>query len=531
MARFILACFVTNGPLSGETKPRTLGGEETNDLMHQRMEQRGPARSRVAWWLGLALLGGCGGAESAESASAPEPVELRRGDPIETLDDDGPTFSHYLQSRVSGSTLLACTAVRGVVSFDISNPDDTIELGSTTFSLGDRCQYIHVDSDTGSAYVSHATEQINPQSFIARLDVSDPQHMREVWSLPLEEEPAGLAEADGLLVVTARADGLLIYDVSGDEPRMRGQLELPAATYVRLMDGVAVVANGAAGLTTVELGDGSVPAPLGEVALPGTAKDLVIAGDRAYVALGSGGLATVDISDLAVPELLDVDEVPGSAAALAVSPELGGLFVAAWNDLRAFDLTNPDDPLPLGRQALPRLGAASVRIMGVAASGAHVYGSNWDNLGTYRFVPGVGAPDVVMTPAIELVLPKVSAGERATAVVAVSNDGPLPVEQISVSVSGGLELTGVPERLEPFGRAAIEVTYHAQTDAPFEGTLTLQTDDIDEPTQSLALVANRPGLGVGDVVEEDWEYVDFEGNAIRLSQLSGPVLLAYFATF
>ncbi len=475
--------------------------------------------------------GGAGASGGSSMSTGGSGAPGAFGDPMEVIVEVGPTGSHYLQSRVHGDTLAVCSGRYGFKTHDISDPASLKELSTLTFTLGQRCEYMSIDGPANIAFVSHAQEQSNPQSFVAAVDLSNPASPKQIGILPLDQQPAGLDFIGSLVVVAAKADGLLLFDFDGSTFSPAGSVPMSEAFNVRFVDKLAYVANGSAGLTIVDFSDAKAPKVRGSVALDGIAKDLVITEDRAYVAVGGDGVATVDVSTPDAPKLLDIDQTPGSATAIAVSPNVNGLFVADWNDIRVFDISDRDNPAPLGREPLElKQGNKESRSMGIASDGEFVYGSNWDILASYRFVPGVSAPDLVISPAT-LMLTDTGQGETTVAAVLLANDGPHPLENISVTAGNGLTVDVVPDTIAPFATGFMEVSFTATSAQPLATTLSISSNDIDQPTQTMSVFANQAGLGVGDA-GPDWTYFDLDQNTVALSDYANQVvMLAYFSTF
>lgn len=483
---------------------------------------------------GAGASGGSGGAganggSSVSTGGSDAPGDV--GDPMVVIVEVGPTGSHYLQSRVHGDTLAVCSGRYGFKTHDISNPESLKELSTLIFTLGQRCEYMSIDGPANIAFVSHAQEQTNPQSFVAAVDISNPASPKQIGILPLDQQPAGLDFLGSLVVVAAKADGLLLFNFDGTTFSPAGSVPMSEAFNVRFVDKLAYVANGSAGLTIVDFSDASAPTVRGSVALDGIAKDLVITDDRAYVAVGGYGVATVDVSAPDAPKLLDTDQTPGSATAIAVSPDVNGLFVADWNDIRVFDISDRDNPAPLGREPLElKQGNKESRSMGIASDGEIVYGSNWDILASYRFVPGVSAPDLVISPS-PLLLADTGQGETTVTAVLLANEGPQTLENISVTAGSGLTVAAVPESIPPFGAAFMEVSFTAPNAQPLNTTLNISSNDIDQATQTVSVFANQVGLGVGEAVP-NWTYFDLDQNPVTLNDYANQVvMLAYFSTF
>ena len=479
---------------------------------------------------GDASIGGSAAAGGAGSGGADDIVVTELGDPLERLDTIGPPGPHFLQSALHDDVLYVCSGRKALSTYDVSDPAQMVLLDELLLSVGKRCQYVAIDPATNHAIVTHAQDQLNPQSLIAAIDISDPSNLSETVLLPRSEQPAGVAVDGGLVAVAAKADGLLLFTWNGESFAELGSVDVGDAWNLRLQDGMAYVALGSDGLRVVDLNDPDAPAMRGAVDLQGISKDLVIDGDRAYVALGGEGIAAIDISDPDSPKLLDWETTPGSSTAIAFSPEASALFVADWNDIRMFDVSNRDDPFPLGREALPLGNDRDARTMGIASQGNYVFSSNWDELASYRFNPGLSAPDLVLSPTV-LQLPDALPGESTTGALVLSNDGPHDITELGIAATNGLSFGELPTSIAAFSETVVEVTYSASDAQPFSGTLTITSDDIDQPTQSLDVTANQLGLGMGDAVPE-WSWADLDGGEIALSHYPNQVvMLAYFSTF
>ena len=470
---------------------------------------------------------GTGGQGTGGQGNAPF-TEL--GDPLERLDTIGPPGPHFLQSTIHDDVLYVCSAREGLSSYDISNPAQMAQLDELAFSVGKRCQYVAIDAATGHAIVTHAEEQLNPQSLVAAIDISNPANMSETALLPRSEQPAGVAVDAGIVAVAAKDDGLLLLSWDGDNFADLGSVDIGEAWNVRLQDGMAYVAVGSDGLRVVDLTDPETPSLRGHLDLEGISKDLVLDGDRAYVALGGEGIAAVDISDPDGPKLLDWETTPGSSLAIDFNPEVHALFVADWNDIRMFDLSDRDDPFPLGREALPLGADRDSRTMGIASQGSYVFSSNWDELASYQFNVGMSAPDLVISPTV-LQLPDTLQGESTVGALILSNDGPHDITELNITAGEGLSFGELPASIAAFSETVVEVTYTASGPQPFTGTLTITSDDIDQPTQLLDVTSNQVGLGMGDAVPA-WSWADLDGGEVALSHYSNQVvMLAYFSTF
>jgi hypothetical protein len=107
------------------------------------------------------------------------------------------------------------------------------------------------------------------------------------------------------------------------------------------------------------------PQPLAALALPGGVSDIRVEDGFAYVAAGAAGLVIVDVRDPASPLIVGSLDTSGTANAIAV--EDGMVFVADGNGLHVVDARNPSSPLLVGSTALPG------EVVQVAYEGGYAY--------------------------------------------------------------------------------------------------------------------------------------------------------------
>lgn len=172
-------------------------------------------------------------------------------------------------------------------------------------------------------------------------------------------EPAdgpGAMASRGRYLWTAVGGGgaLRVFDLQNlDEPVEIGRLggtsgARPSAMV--LVDDIALIAEGPAGLGVVDVSKPTAPERVGTVPLPGEAWDLVLDGRRLYVAGGSAGVHVLEVSDPRRPRVIghwvhpvDVRGVAVGGSRLAVV-EAGGAVTLA-------DFQNVEGPALLARFA------------------------------------------------------------------------------------------------------------------------------------------------------------------------------------
>jgi hypothetical protein len=242
----------------------------------------------------------------------------------------------------------------------------------------------------------------------------------------------------------------------------------------------------------------------------------------------------VDVTDPDAPSVLSTADTPGSALQVSVSTTAIGssrhAVIADWNDLRVFDVSDPSAPLLVASERVLTTGAFS-RVLGAAIAGDAVFAGEWTGLVSYRLQPGVVAPDLKPWET-SLSWGEVAAGETDAVTLVVENQGTAPLVIWELSVEGaGFSTSARDVAIDPGDRTAIEIAFTAETTDQVDGAIVLRSDDPDEPERTIPLVANRPGLDVGDAAPEVLVALH-GGGEWRSSQHPGKVLvLAYFATF
>ncbi len=484
---------------------------------------------------------GCAQAVEVESACGTVSAADREtpwDDPIELLDRyDGPSFSELGELKVHGEQVWFCTGVIGLNTYTATDPRNLVKADSLAFSAGSasypRCDHLAIDPETSTAYVTSLATTIQPQSFLAVVDGSDPTNLVELAAITLDDEVEGLAIAGDLLLVAAHDGGLTVWrrGVGADIERIgRTAGDVNAWDVTPGPGDLAYVADPGGALHTVDLTDPTSPVLVHRLDLPGAPKDFApdLARDRLFVAAGSGGVLVIDVSDPRAPVLRDVGDTPGSVVAVAYSPDEDVVAAADWSSVRVFEA---DGMVHVGHEPLPSGAGNHSRTLGVAIDGDVVYSGNWTELVSYRVDASRTAPDAEVSPSIVL-LPDTAGGERAQDFVRVVNRGTETLEIRGVDVGSSalsFDLEAGPLRAGDDVQGRLE--FAPSSGAALSSWIDLLTDDPDQPRQCVPVRANQTGTSVGDLVD-DASFLTLENETFRLSDLRGaPVLLAYFATF
>ena len=490
------------------------------------------------------LLSGYSGQRSVEPAVSAGPLErLQR---LVGVNDH--LHTDEVRYRPDDAKLFQCSYTFGVI--DARDPERMTYLAEDlrhTIPGDDRrpgC--IHLAWDGDVVYTVHRGNIDNP-AFLSgwrlRPDPADPRRL-DPQQLPVLQEPGvsyeGIDAAGGYIYVAQRQDGLGIYRHEEQGfTRIGSASGLSNAWGVRVRGSTAFVSDGLAGLAVVDVTDPGGATLLGRVETGGQARGVALAGDFAYVAAGSAGLVVVDISNPADPRVVGRAPTPGSA--IRVDYSAGRVYVAAWNDARAYDVSEPTAPRFIGATRLTReirgpddeRRLVTSRTLGVAARDDVMFVGNWHVIYSYRVHPERVAPNLLLPEEINLLdFGPVAPGGSANVPLQVVNQGTAPLTVSEVSTDSPL-FTVEPRRLqlEPGEAATLSVTYTAAAPRQEAATLRITSDDPDHPLRTGYLVGNQPGLGVGKPLPETTLTL-VDGGEWSSSEAKGQViLLAYFATF
>lgn len=506
---------------------------------------------------GAADAGGAG--ETADADGAVEPGHFTS--PLARLQRiEGQTTHLHVDEvryRESDKKLFQCSYTFGVL--DASDPANVSYLAQNikhkvpNDERSPGC--IHLAWDGDIVYTTHRGNISNP-AFLSGWDISktDPKDPKKMVpeQIPVLQEPGvsyeGVDVADGVIYVALAKDGLGVYkrDPATNVISRIGELGGIGSTWGLRVDGTTAFLTSLDGhLVTVDVSDPAKPKLLGTVETGGVARGLAVSGKMAYVAAGSAGLVIVDVSHLTAPRVVGEASMPGTA--VRVDYSAGHAFVAAWNDARAYDVTDPTKPRFVGaarqtQQATygPNAGdldagrpPVTVRNLGIAAHDDIVFIGNWWVLYSYRLHADRVAPNLLLPEDANTVdFGEVAAGASKTQPIEITNQGTAPLS-IFDSWTEGEDFAVSPKqvRIPPGEKATLEVRYTAKATDTVASTLHLWTDDPEQPTRTAYLTANRPGLGVGRPLPET-KVTLLDGSAWSTAEGKGKVtVLAYFATF
>jgi hypothetical protein len=198
------------------------------------------------------------------------------------------------------------------------------------------------------------------------VDIADPTRPRVLGSLAGTMKGVQISGslAYAIQVVPgnpARIDLLVIDLAQPSAPTVIGRQTVAGGTELRVVNGIAYVAAGAAGLQIVDVRTPRTPRLLATLNTPGSGRAVTVAGSMAYVADGTAVVA-VDVSDPSRPT------IRGSAATSAVAVAATGsrLYVLDGLNIKILDVSVPATPTL-------RYNGTGWGAQGVAAAGTLVY--------------------------------------------------------------------------------------------------------------------------------------------------------------
>jgi peroxiredoxin len=460
---------------------------------------------------------------------------------LQSLHDVG---SHTDEVRIrEDNLLLNCSYTFNVI--DAADPKDmeALAAGLKHEIPGDirkpGCK--HLAWDDNLVFTTHLGNIKNP-AFLSGWDITDP---KAPVQLKVLQEPGvsyeGIDVANHAIFVGLHGGGLGVYnyDAINGFTRVGALGGFTNAWGVAARDNHVFVGDGVDGLVTVDATDPANPIELGRVATGGQAKGVVVNGDFAYVAAGSAGVAIVDISDLKNPLVVAHAKMPGTALRVAYSENR--IFVAAWNDVRVYDVSTPAKPTFVAAVRIPRhfdyedlnRELPTMRIFGVAARAQDVFIGTWENPFSYRLEPDRLAPNIRLPEsAARTDFGPLAMGASKTLPFEVTNQGTAPLTLVDNWVSGSaFSVEPRQARIQPGETFKLNVTYVASSMDEEVGYLNIVSDDPAAPVRKAYLVGNSPGVTVGAPLPATTGAM-LDGTSWTSEESKGSVLiLTYFATY
>lgn len=253
--------------------------------------------------------------------------------------------------------------VGGFYVVDISNPQQPRVIGYSDLNI--RSRAIQKITVSGSyAYIASQSQQLQV------VDIADKRNPHLVSSVSLSGCAYDVFVAGSVAYVAAGEAGLRVVDVSNPlRPQELGSY-VPSisgfsARAVSVSGAVAYLA-GSNGVVVLDVSNPQQPREVASAIVPGTGKQVSIAGGRVYVANGAKGVRIIDASDPGnIRETASFADEQNDA--WSIYPAGNYAYVAnGYLGLLILDVSSPAAPRVAGRYWMP--GAA----MGIAISGSRV---------------------------------------------------------------------------------------------------------------------------------------------------------------
>lgn len=490
---------------------------------------------------GVAGVGGSAGSDAAAGGGGSAGVvpsawqdDLIREARYTLNGEPGPSFVEITDVEVSKDRVYVCTATQGFLVVDRSMPDLPVQFRGSPSAGTTRCQNVSV---LGSrTVIANRGDEYAPDAHVTLYDTSVPDAPVELASITDDSasfEGVELVD-DRTIAVALHGDGvaLLRYDAAtsgiAEISRVTG---FDNAWDLALSGDHLWVADASYGIRAIYIGDPLASSVVAGLALDGSTKHVELGVGLAFASSGASGVHAVDISNPLAPALISTTDTPGSALMSALAGNV--LFVADWNDVRGFDVSEPAQPVLVTTENIST-GSFS-RVLALDAVADRAYLGEWTGLYDYRYVPDVSAPDLRVA-AFAAQFPDTPPGAESAVSVVLENEGDRPLTVLDVNADQ--EFSPLQDQLviQPGAKDFIEVRFRPTKPSPTTALLQIVSDDPDENIVGVTLQANSSGFGVGDPVPVDeprWEWVDVQsGQPLSLKSLAGKVvLLSYFATF
>ena len=377
---------------------------------------------------------------------------------------------------VNGNTLYCCERTNGVEIMDVGNS------GSPT-SVGQRYRRDTHHSYEGALIVGAYLYLAVHEHGVEVVDISTPRQLRHVS----ETETTN------------------------------------AFALARVQDHL-FVADGAGGLSVLDISNPAEPHLLHTSPTTGLAIDVAVEGSYAYVAVGSSGMDVFDIRNPATPLFVTNYHVDGFTNRLTIAN--GRAYLANWETVEVVDLSTPSQPHLVATQH------AFERAMAIAAAGNTFYVGDWASFRIYGYEK-VAAPDVNTDP-LEISFGTVPVGSAQQLSVQIENLGqePLSITDIS-AVGNGFSVASISFTLNPFESREVQIAYQPTATGRTAGFVNIRSNDPDEPEKIVPLTGGERTIGIGDT-PPDFTLQDIGGQSVHLQDLIDQgkvVVLALFASW
>lgn len=273
------------------------------------------------------------------------------------------------------------------------------------------------------------------------------------------------------------------------------------------------------------------------------ARDVAFDEHTLAVAMGAGGVDVFDRSeDPMDPQWRAHIDTAGTAGAVDLVDGL--LAVADWTSVRLYDLADPTAPLSVGGER-PKTSPKVNQLYGVTLQPPYLFAAEWEGMFVYRYDAHVVGPQLwVPVELIDFGVVGTQGSECpgqpgtttcATRALILRNEGMLPLHIEGITTTVGFSATPATLTIAAQGVGVVEVTYQSTGSATSKktGTLTIASNDPDQPLFKVHVQGDGSAglLDVGELLDEDFAFLDPTGEDKLENLTDSVIVLAYFATF
>lgn len=482
---------------------------------------------------------GCESSTGPDNLDASACAASDASDPIAFL-AEAPGASADRQARQGAfhdNLLFVCTEAEGLVVYRTEGACGLTQLQRVLpdpEARANGCRHVIVQDER--LYVTHRGDDLQPRSFVTAFSIrEDGVDRLETFFAEAGIAFEGLSATDDALYVAQHEAGLAVFswDAEGRPVFSRNVVDgLVNAWRPALGSGndTLYVADGQGGIAVFDVSAPLMPRRIGRAPTQGTMTDLTVHEDQVFGAAGIVGVEVFDVSSPASIRRQRRVDTPTEALRIAVSD--GMMAVADRRDVQLFRLdasTNVDrfaHQLPYAN-AQPNMRG---RVTDALWKDGTLYLIDASGPQAHRVQKNLDAPDIWVPATLEL-FQNPEGGDILSALY-IDNAGRVPLSLASVTMPPPFSLRTINDQVPPGRSALVEIVYPSSTDAPVNAELVIASDDPDQPTLTIEVKANLPGLRIGETAPEALRFKDLGGFAHQMGDLRGqPVLLAYFATF
>ena len=240
------------------------------------------------------------GAMVAVDFSDPDQPVTMGIEPVTIMDE---TYDVDVSGDLGFLTYLQWGGVAGVRIFDISDPNDPVDIGDFHAPANHWASYLAADGDL--VYVSFS------YTLFGILDVSDPTAPVLVGQVDIDHPWRIVLAGDLAYVMSSESDPLIVDVTDPTAPAIVGVLPTSGgAADLRIVGNLAHVVT-AAGIDIIDLTDPRNPLLLGSMSVPGTPTGIAVADGITYISTRDDGIQVIDVGNPAAPVLHGVLDVPG----------------------------------------------------------------------------------------------------------------------------------------------------------------------------------------------------------------------------